>query len=139
MSMFARNKYLISLPIFMITMVLLACTKGQSSQNDDKQCEQWNVLNKALTALYNEDFYTYLSFVDSAQFKIQDKSMILNALKQRYTKTDSTQIPKLLFSKLNLVRPDSADIYYTEIYKNDTVYEMRKMRLINGDWRLLLF
>ena len=138
MSMSARNKFLISLSIVMISMVLLACGKGQSSQDDD-QCEQWNVLNKALTALYNEDFHTYLSFVDTTQFDIQDKNVILSALKQRFTKTDSTQIPKLIFSKLNLIRPDSADIYYTEIYKNDTVYEMKKMRLTNGNWKLLLF
>ena len=120
----------------LFTIILLSCGK---SQNVDKICEQWDVLNKALTALYNEQFNTYLSFLDSAQFESQDKAMILNVLKQRYTKTDSTQIPKLVFSKVNLINADSADVYYTEIYSNDTVYEMQKMRCSNGKWKLLIF
>ena len=138
MCMSGRNNFLIYLTVILITMMMSACGKEQSSQKD-KQCEQWKVLNKALTALYNEDFYTYLSFVDSAQLVSKDKTMVLNALKQRYSKTDSTRIPKLFFSKLNLINADSADIYYTEIYNNDTVYEMKKMRRFNDNWKLLIF
>jgi predicted RNA methylase len=131
-----RNKGMKCVIGLLFTILLLSCGK---SQNDDKICEQWDVLNKALTALYNEQFSTYLSFLDSAQVESQDKMLILNVLKQKYTKTDSTQIPKLVFSKVNLINTDSADIYYTEIYSNDTVYEMQKMRRSNGKWKLLIF
>ena len=131
-----RNKGMRCVIGLLFTIILVSCGK---SQNDDKICEQWDVLNKALTALYNEQFSTYLSFLDSAQVESQDKMLILNVLKQKYTKTDSTQIPKLVFSKVNLINTDSADIYYTEIYSNDTVYEMQKMRRSNGKWKLLIF
>jgi predicted RNA methylase len=131
-----RNKGMKCVIGLLFTIILVSCGK---SQNDDKICEQWDVLNKALTALYNEQFSTYLSFLDSAQVESQDKMLILNVLKQKYTKTDSTQIPKLVFSKVNLINTDSADIYYTEIYSNDTVYEMQKMRRSNGKWKLLIF
>ena len=131
-----RNKGMKCVIGLLFNIILVSCGK---SQNDDKICEQWDVLNKALTALYNEQFSTYLSFLDSAQVESQDKILILNVLKQKYTKTDSTQIPKLVFSKVNLINTDSADIYYTEIYSNDTVYEMQKMRRSNGKWKLLIF
>lgn len=131
-----RNKGMKCVIGLLFTIILVSCGK---SQNDDKICEQWDVLNKALTALYNEQFSTYLSFLDSAQVESQDKMLILNVLKQKYTKTDSTQIPKLVFSKVNLINTDSADIYYTEIYSNDTVYEMQKMIRSNGKWKLLIF
>ena len=131
-----RNKGMKCVIGLLFTIILVSCGK---SQNDDKICEQWDVLNKALTALYNEQFSTYLSFLDSAQVESQDKILILNVLKQKYTKTDSTQIPQLVFSKVNLINTDSADIYYTEIYSNDTVYEMQKMRRSNGKWKLLIF
>ena len=139
MCMSDRNNFLLYLTVILITMMMSACGKEQRSHNEDMQCEQWKVLNKALTALYNGEFYAYLSFVDSAQLASKDKTMVLTALKQRYSKTDSTRIPKLIFSKLNLINDDSADIYYTEIYNNDTVYEMKKMRRSNDNWKLLIF
>lgn len=101
-------------------------------------CEQWTTLRSAFNTLLKEDYDAFLEFVDTAQNGNMDGTRLKQALRQKYARENYNPNCKFIFSKMNLISEDTAEVYYSLIAE-DTVFDMQKMRLDNGKWKILLF
>lgn len=139
MCIFDRNNW-IRLSLFALLCYGCICCGSNAEQESPAvvDCEQWTTLRSAFNTLLKEDYDAFLEFVDTAQNGNMDGERLKQALRQKYARENYNPNCKFIFSKMNLIAEDTAEVYYSLIAE-DTVFDMQKMRLDNGKWKILLF
>ena len=119
-----------------VAVCLLSCDNGK---HEEQTCEQWDSLNIALNALYNNQYDNYWKYVAKKNISPQKKQVLFLALHQQYDKFKQQKDRYFHFEQIKMRNENEAEVFYTAIVGKDTIICSQNMVIEDGTWKIKLF
>ena len=126
----------------LITILSLFALNFIACRNDfyeENGCEQWDSLNVALNCLYNRHYDNYWKYVAKKNITPQEKKVIFLALHQQYDRFRQEDKKVFNFDEIKMRSENEAEVFYSAVVGNDTLFCSQNMVLEDGDWKIKLF